>query len=110
MIEVTDKTFEEEVLKASTEMPVFVDFYANWCGPCKAAAPTVEELAVKYEGKVKFCKLDVDTGSEFAVRFQVQGIPNFIVFKGGETAAQFVGFRPGFEETIAEALDKLLAS
>jgi thioredoxin len=108
MIEITDQTFEQEVLKS--DVPVFVDFYANWCGPCKAAAPTVEELAEKYVGRVKFCKLDVDTGAEFALKFKVTGIPNFHIFKGGTSVFEFVGFRPGFDETISEALDKLLAS
>lgn len=108
MIEITDATFEQEVLQS--DVPVFVDFYADWCGPCKAAAPTVEELAQKYAGRVKFCKLDVDTGTQFAVQFEVMGIPNFMVFKGGQRVSQFVGFRPGFEATITEALDALLAS
>lgn len=108
MIEITDKTFEQEVLKS--DIPVFVDFYATWCGPCKAAAPTVEELAQKYEGKVKFCKLDIDTGSEFAVQFKVTGIPNFQIFKGGASVAEFIGFRQGFGEKITAALDALLTS
>lgn len=108
MLEITDETFESEVLQS--DVPVFVDFYADWCGPCKAAAPTVEELDQKYAGKVKFCKLNVDSGTKFAVQFKVTGIPNFMIFKGGVDVGQFVGFRPGFETTITEALDGLLAS
>ena len=108
MIELTQETFEQEVLKS--DIPVFVDFYADWCGPCKAAAPVVEGIEAQYEGKVKFAKLNVDNAGSLVAALKITGIPNFMIFKGNTVTDQFVGFRPGFEEQIVEALNKLIAS
>ena len=96
--EVTDATFETEVIKSST--PVLVDFWAEWCGPCKALAPTVREVAKLYEGKLKVGKLDVDTNTNTTMQFQVMGIPTLILFKDGQAVERITGLIPK---------DKLLA-
>jgi thioredoxin len=107
-MQVTDDTFQQEVL--ASEIPVLVDFYADWCGPCKAAAPVIEAIAEEYAGTVKVVKVDVDKDSKHAVENGVRGIPNFIVFKGGQRVAQFVGFGEHVAQQIREALNSALAS
>ena len=107
-MQVTDETFQQEVL--ASETPVLVDFYADWCGPCKAAAPTIEALAEEFAGRVKVVKVDVDTSSKQAVAHDVRGIPNFIVFKGGQRVAQFIGWGENRAEEIRAALETALAS
>jgi thioredoxin 1 len=89
---VTEQTFDNEVLKSP--VPVLVDFWAAWCGPCRAIAPTVEELATEYAGKLKVVKLDVDENGEIAIRYGVQSIPTLILFKGGDAAVRMVGAYP----------------
>lgn len=89
MISLTAEIFNDEVI--SSEIPVFVDFYADWCGPCKMMAPLVEELEKEYEGKVKFAKVNIDEQLLLAQRFRVMSIPTFIVFKGGEAKEVVVG-------------------
>ena len=101
MTEITDATFEAEVL--GSPIPVLVDFYADWCGPCKAAAPTIESLAKELEGKVKVVKLNVDAGSVNAVKYGVRGIPNFTLFKNGSVFKQVVGFRENLETELRTA-------
>ncbi|MBR0519774.1 MAG: thioredoxin [Spirochaetales bacterium] len=81
--------FEQEVLKS--DIPVLVDFWATWCGPCKMVAPIIAQIAVKYDGKVKVTKLDVDEAPEVAESFNVSSIPTMIIFKNGEAVAQRVG-------------------
>lgn len=81
--------FEQEVLKS--ELPVLVDFYADWCGPCKMMAPIVEQLAQAYEGKVKIGKLNVDDSLEISQKYRVMNIPTFIFFKNGEPVETVVG-------------------
>jgi thioredoxin len=107
-MQVTDETFQQEVL--ASEIPVLVDFYADWCGPCRAAAPTIEALAEEFAGKVKVVKVDVDTSPKQAVEHGVRGIPNFIVFKGGQRVAQFIGWGENRAEEIRTALETALAS
>jgi len=104
--QITDADFEKEVMQSST--PVLVDFYADWCGPCKAAAPTIETLAKEFEGKVKVVKLNVDSGSENAVKFGVRGIPNFTLFKNGEVVKQVVGFTESLETDLRAAANASL--
>ena len=84
----TDATFESEVLKS--EVPVLVDFYADWCGPCKMIAPLVEQLATEFEGKAKVFKLDVDASGATAQNYRVMSIPTLLVFKGGEVVDTIV--------------------
>ncbi len=90
-ITVTDSTFDEEV-KGSTE-PVLVDFWAEWCGPCKMIAPVLEDLAVDHRGSLKVAKLNIDDNMEVTTRFDVQSIPTLILFKDGEPVMRMVGAR-----------------
>jgi thioredoxin 1 len=87
--EVGDNNFEAEVLKSA--VPVLVDFWAPWCGPCKAIAPIVEEIAGEYEGKLKVTKLNVDDHPATASRYGIRGIPNLIILKGGAVKEQIIG-------------------
>jgi len=89
---VTDADFEQEVL--NSDVPVLVDFWATWCGPCIAMAPVVDAVAAKYDGKVKVVKIDVDANRETAGKFGIRSIPTFIVFKGGEVAEKMIGGMP----------------
>ncbi|TNE77330.1 MAG: thioredoxin TrxA [Gammaproteobacteria bacterium] len=89
IVHITDATFASEVLDVSS--PVLVDFWAAWCGPCKMIAPILDELADEYAGKVKICKLDVDSNVETPAKFNVRGIPTLILFKDGNIEATKVG-------------------
>lgn len=89
IIHTTDNTFENEVIESKT--PVLVDFWAQWCGPCKAIAPILDDLATKYDGKVKIAKLDVDHNPGTPPKFGVRGIPTLILFKDGQVKATQVG-------------------
>jgi len=89
---ITKDNFEEEVLKS--ELPVLVDFWASWCGPCKMLSPIVSQIAEEQEGKVKVGKINVDEQQELAAQFRVMSIPTLILFKGGEAVAQSVGVQP----------------
>ena len=88
---ISDAEFEQEVLKSG--LPVLVDFWAPWCGPCKAMTPIMEELEKEYDGKVRLVKMNVDENPEVPGKFSVMSIPTFIVFKDGKVATQFVGAR-----------------
>ena len=88
-VNVTDENFDNEVLKSSK--PIVVDFWAEWCGPCKQLAPTVEEVANEMVGSVKVCKMDVDSNQELAVQYGVRSIPTLIIFKNGEVASTQIG-------------------
>jgi thioredoxin 1 len=105
VLEVTDANFDHEVLKS--EQPVLVDFWAVWCGPCKAIAPIVDGVAAAYAGKLKVAKVNVDENGATPSRFGIRGIPALLFFKGGKVMDQVVGYRP--QEEIEEKVKRLLA-
>lgn len=89
-VEITNQNFEEEVLKS--EIPVLVDFFATWCGPCKMLSPIISEIAEEYQGKIKVGKVNVDEQTQLAIKFQVASIPTLILFKNGNPVKSSVGF------------------
>jgi thioredoxin 1 len=91
-IEITDGNFQKEVLESS--VPVLVDFWAVWCGPCKMIAPVVEEIASEYNGRLKVGKVDVDNNPEVPLKFGIRSIPTLMVFKGGKVVEQIIGAVP----------------
>jgi thioredoxin 1 len=105
IMEVSDATFDQEVLRS--EQPVLVDFWAAWCGPCKALAPVVDNVAATYAGKLKVAKVNVDENGATPSRYNVRGIPALLFFKGGILADQIVGYVP--QDVIDEKIKNLLA-
>src|SRR5271170_1782419 len=99
----TDQNFEAEVLKSTT--PVLVDFWAEWCPPCRMLTPTIEKLANDYAGKVKIGKVDTDSNRDVSIKYGIMSIPTVILFRNGEVAQKFVGLRN--EREFREALDAL---
>ncbi len=102
--EVTDSTFEKEVLQS--DIPVLIDFWAPWCGPCRMVAPVLEELAKDFSGQVKVMKLNVDNNPNTAQKYGIFSIPTILIFKGGQAAAQIVGAMP--KKQYADKLNELL--
>jgi thioredoxin 1 len=100
ILTVSDENFENEVLKSDT--PVLVDFWAEWCGPCRMVAPVLDQIADEMDGKVRIAKLNVDENQQIAYKFQVSSIPTFILFKGGQMADRTMGAMPksAFESFI----------
>ena len=105
MLNLTDQNFEEEVLGA--DMPVLVDFWARWCGPCQLAGPVIEELTKEYEGKMKFGKLNVDESPKMSQKYGIMSIPTVIIFKKGKEVKRQMGF-PGKEE-YKKLIDSVLS-
>ena len=104
ILEVSDDNFESEII--NSEIPSMVDFWAEWCGPCKKVGPVVEELAAEYKGKIKIAKMDVDSSRQTPAKFGIRNIPTLILFKGGEVVKTIVGAQP--KTSIEEELKKLL--
>jgi thioredoxin 1 len=102
--EVTDDTFQSEVLQAT--VPVLVDFWAPWCGPCRMIAPVVEELAKENAGTLKVVKINIDESSNTAAAYGVSSIPTLMIFKGGEVADRFVGVQP--KKRLQEAVEQIV--
>jgi thioredoxin 1 len=105
ILEVSDANFDQEVLRS--ELPVLVDFWAVWCGPCKAIAPVVDSIATAYAGKLKVAKVNVDQNGATPSRYGIRGIPALLFFKGGKVADQIVGYVP--QDVIEDKVQKLLA-
>jgi thioredoxin 1 len=103
---VTDNSFQAEVIDASNSQPVMVDFWADWCRPCHMLAPTVAEIAQDYTGRLKVVKMNVDENVNSAGKFNIRGIPTLLIFKGGLVADQIVGAVP--KEQIAKVVDRHL--
>ena len=106
--DVSTKTFEKEVLDASKTVPVIVDFWAPWCGPCRSLTPIIEKVVGEFKGRVKLVKVNSDDNPELSQAFRVQSIPNVIAFKDGRAVSQFVGAQP--ESQVRAFIEKLLPS
>ena len=104
MLEVTDENFNAEII--NSDLPALVDFWAEWCGPCRMVSPAVEELANDYKGKIKVAKMDVDQNRDTPTRFGIRNIPTLIFFKGGEVTQTIIGVQP--KSQIEEEIKKLL--
>jgi len=105
-VELTEENFDAEVLQA--DIPVAVDFWAPWCGPCSMAAPIIKKVAEEYEGKAKICKLNVDVGQNIAGKYGIMNIPTIAIFVDGEVKDKVIGVVPNFESLLKEKIDKLL--
>ena len=104
ILEVTDENFDDEIMNADT--PAIVDFWAEWCGPCKMVAPVIEELAKDYQGKIKVAKMDVDQNRATPAKYGIRNIPTLIFFKGGDVAQTIIGAQP--KSAIEDEIKKLL--
>lgn len=104
IVDLNSENFESEVLQSKT--PVLVDFWAQWCGPCKMLSPILDELAGEYQGKVKIGKVDVDTDQELSAQYSVMSIPTLLIFKGGKVQKQHVGLKgkPELKKSLDDAL------
>jgi len=105
VLELTDENFEEQVLKSET--PVLVDFWAEWCMPCRMLAPVIEEIADDYAGRIKVGKVDTDSSRSTAMKFDIRAIPTLILFKGGKVVKKFVGLQQ--KADLATVIDEALA-
>ena len=102
----SDMAFMADVIEASSDVPVIVDFWAPWCGPCMKLSPTIEDLAVEYDGQAVVAKVNVDEASEIAIKYNISGIPALLYFKNGEVVDKQVGYQS--HEAIADKLDELI--
>ncbi len=100
----SEHAFESDVLKY--ELPVLVDFWAEWCGPCKVVGPIIEDLSKEYEGRMRFVKVDVDQNADLAAKYGIQGIPTLLFFKGGQEVGRTVGAAP--RDRLVQEIDKIL--
>ena len=105
IVQITDDNFESEVIRSN--LPVLIDFWASWCGPCKSIAPVIEELAREYDGRLKVAKLNVDENPVTPSRYAVRGIPNLLILKGGTVKEQIVGAVP--KARLVDAIERALA-
>ena len=105
LITLTEENFSQEVLKSAT--PIVVDFWAEWCGPCKMIAPVLAELATEYDGKVKIGKVNIDEFQQIAINYSIQSIPTLLFFKNGQVADQVVGMRS--KRDLKASFDRVLA-
>lgn len=105
VIHLTDATFEQEVLKS--DIPVLIDFWAAWCGPCRLIAPYIDEVSQEYQGKIKVCKLDVDNNQMTAMRYGIRSIPMLLFFKNGEVVDSILGAVP--KKNIVEKIENILS-
>ncbi|HUT15087.1 MAG TPA: thioredoxin [Anaerolineae bacterium] len=105
-LHLTDATFEKEVLES--DLPVLVDFWAPWCGPCRMVAPMIKELAAEFDGRMVVAKINTDENSETAIKYGIMSIPSMIIFKDGQEAERMIGARP--KQALAEALETFLSS
>jgi len=106
VVEVNESNFEEEVAKS--DIPVMIDFWATWCGPCRMIAPIVEEASTAYGGKMKVAKIDVDNNQKIASQYSIMSIPAIMFFKNGEVVDQIIGAVP--KKVLFDRIDKILAS
>ena len=106
VLEVNDATFDKEVLQS--DQPVLVDFWAAWCGPCKALGPIVDQVATEYSGKLKVVKMDVDRNPSTPGRYGIRGIPALLFFKGGKVADQIVGYVP--KDTVDKSVVRVVGT
>lgn len=104
LLQVTDKNFDEEII--NSDIPAMVDFWAEWCGPCKMVSPAVEELAEEYKGRIKITHMDVDGNRQTPARFGIRNIPTLMLFKGGNVVKTIIGAHP--KSHIDDELKKLL--
>ena len=104
LFEITDGRFDSDVIRS--DLPVLVDFWAAWCGPCKAIAPVIQEIAIEYSGKVKVGKVDVDQNNQIAMQYGIRSIPTLLILKDGKVIDQIVGAVP--KKSITDLLDKVL--
>lgn len=102
--DITDSSFQQDVIQS--DIPVLVDFWAPWCGPCKSIAPVLVDIAQEYSGKLKVVKMNVDENNETPAKFHVRGIPNLVFFKGGQVVEQVVGAVP--KDQLVSAISKIL--
>jgi thioredoxin 1 len=105
IVNTTDTTFDNDI---QTDHLVLIDFWAEWCGPCRAVAPVVEELSKEYEGRLKVLKVNVDDNQETAIRYQIMSIPTLLFLKGGKAVGKIVGAEP--KSSIKDKIDSLLAA
>jgi thioredoxin 1 len=102
-IDVTDESFPSEVLES--DIPVLVDYWAAWCGPCRMAAPVLEKIAEEYDGRLKVCRVNVDENREVASQYRIMSIPTILLFKNGELVDQITGVTPNFERDLKRKID-----